>query len=469
MSPRRKSRAAERKRDTRDSTLRTLLLSPDGRDLVAASLAQRRQRLDVIDSAIPPQTLLETVVREIRERTDLPPEIGVAMTHALISASMVQTGSTVRWHDSAQQIELGIWMVVLGPSASGKTLIRKIIERALNVTVVNLPEPGSARAFLDGLAEVGGRAFWLRDASFIVGMYDVTGYPEYARQDLDFFKQWQQPDGNFVSQGGQFDGVGQVLWAYGQHYEITHDLAFAQEVFPSVVKAVAWIKQARQEDPLHLMPATRPGDNEDITGHVTGHNFWALAGLKNAVILANATGNKKEAADFRQEYNDFLATLVNVLDRVTKNTDGYIPPGLDGQHGQDWGNMEAVYPEIILSPDDPMVVATLNATRAKYREGIMTYGDEKFLHDYLGFSNTETELIQGKQELVVKDLYAELVHTSSTHAGFETDIPVWGDRDFRENLSPHGWYAARLRICVRNMLVREQGQDLHLLSAISPA
>lgn len=312
-------------------------------------------------------------------------------------------------------------------------------------------------------------AFWLRDASFIARMYDITGYPTYDRQVLDFFSQWQQPDGNFVSQGGQFDGVGQVLWAYGQHYEITHDQAFAEKVFPSVLKAVAWIKQARQSDSLHLMPSTKPGDNEDITGHVTGHNFWALDGLENAVILANATGHEAEATDFQREYDDYRSTLIRVLDRVTQKTGGYIPPGLDGQHGQDWGNILAVYPGIILPPDGPMVTATLNTTRAKYKEGIMTYGDGKYLHDYLGFSNMETELVRGEQELAVEDLDAELVHTSSTHAGFETGILAWGDRDFGDNLSPHGWFAARLRIALRDMLVREQGPDLHLLSAISPA
>ncbi|MGC9198503.1 MAG: hypothetical protein ACP5E5_06120 [Acidobacteriaceae bacterium] len=312
-------------------------------------------------------------------------------------------------------------------------------------------------------------AFWLRDASFIVRMYDVTGYPKFAQQDLDFFKRWQQPDGNFVSQGGQFDGVGQVLWAYGEHYRITHDRAFAEQVFPAVVKAVAWITQARQSDPLHLLPTTRPGDNENITGHVTGHNFWALDGLKNAVVLAKATGHEAEAQTFQHEYDDYLATFLHVLDNVTKKTDGYIPPGLDGQHGQDWGNMLAIYPGIVLDPNNPMVTATLDATRAKYREGIMTYDDEKDLHDYLAFSNTETELIRDQQELAIKDLYAELVHTSSTHAGFETDIPSWGDRDFEDNLTPHGWFAARLRICLRNMMVREQGHDLHLFSAISPA
>ena len=311
-------------------------------------------------------------------------------------------------------------------------------------------------------------AFWLRDASFIARMYDVTGYPTYARQVLDFFAQWQDPDGNFVSQGGQFDGVGQVLWAYGQHYKITRDRKFAEEVYPSTLKALAWIKQARQSDPLHLLPATRPGDNEDITGHVTGHNFWALNGLENGNVLAEATGHKAEASEFQSEYKDYRSTFTKVLDQATQKTGGFIPPGLDGQHGQDWGNLLTVYPGIVLPLDNPMVKATLNATRAKYKEGIMTYGDGVWLHDYLGFTNSETELLLGDQELAVKDLYAELVHTSSTHAGFETGILAWGDRDFADNLSPHGWFAARLRIYARDMLVREQGRDLHLLSAISP-
>lgn len=311
-------------------------------------------------------------------------------------------------------------------------------------------------------------AFWLRDASFIARMYDLTGYPAYARQVINFFAQWQQSNGNFLSQGGQFDGVGQVLWAYGQHYAITHDRAFADEVFPAVERAVAWIQQARASDPLHLLPATTPGDNEAITGHVTGHNFWALDGIRNAILLAQATGHPQQAARLQQEYDDYHATLMKVLDRVTRSSGGSIPPGLDGQGGQDWGNMLSVYPGEVLSPDNPMVKATLNATRAKYKEGIMTYGDGAYLHDYLGFSNTESELILGDQQLAVQDLYAELVHTSSTQTGFETGVIPWGNRDFYDNLAPHGWFAARLRIALRNMFVREQGNDLHLLSAISP-
>ena len=312
-------------------------------------------------------------------------------------------------------------------------------------------------------------AFWLRDSSYIVRMYDATGYPEFAAQDLAFFPRWQQPDGNFVSQGGQFDGWGQTLWAYGQHYRLTHDRAFAERVFPAVVKAVAWLQRARAGDPLHVMPVTRPGDNEDIEGHVTGHNFWALAGLKNAIALAEGLGRQTEEEDFRREYDDYRAALLKVLDGVTAATHGYMPPGLDGQHGQDWGNMLAVYPEEILDPHDAKVTATLQGTRAKYQEGIMTYGDGQFLHHYLTMKNTETEVIRGDREWALQEFYALLLHTSSTQAGFEYDIAPWGPRDFQQNLAPHGWFAAKFRTLLRDMLVREQGQELHLMSVVSPA
>ena len=122
----------------------------------------------------------------------------------------------------------------------------------------------------------------------------------------------------------------------------------------------------------------------------------------------------------------------------------------------------------MLPPDDPRITATLNATQAKYQEGIMTYGDGRWLHHYLTIKNTLTEVVRGDQEQAVRELYALLLHTSSTQAGFEYAIRPWGDRNFEGNLSPHGWFAAEYRTLLRNMFVREDGSDLHLLSVLSP-
>ncbi len=312
-------------------------------------------------------------------------------------------------------------------------------------------------------------AFFLRDGADIVHSYDVTGYPLFAKQDLEFFAKKQLPDGNFLSQEQQYDGWGEAVWAYAQHYRITHDRQFAAWALPQIARAVDWLKKARAADPLHIMPASNVRDNEYVSGHLTGYNFLALDGLRVAIQMAKETGHADLAQNWQTEYEDYHQAFFKVLDAQCAAHDGYIPPALDGQQGgYDWGNLLSVVPEPTLDAHDPRVTATLKATQAKYAEGIMTYADGKFLHDYLGFKNTMTETIRGDQEQALHEFYAELVHTSSTQAGFEFNIRPWGDRDFGNNLAPHGWFAAEYRTLLRTMLVREDGDTLHLLSVISP-
>lgn len=312
-------------------------------------------------------------------------------------------------------------------------------------------------------------AFYLRDSADIVHSYDVTGYPLFAKQDLQFFATKQLPDGNFLSQPEQYDGWGEAVWAYAQHYRITHDKEFAEWALPQIARAVDWLKQARAADPLHIMPASNVRDNEYVPGHLTGYNFLALDGLRLAIQMASETGHPDLAQNWQAESDDYRQAFFKVLDAQAAAHADYIPPALDGQKGgYDWGNLLSVVPEPALDPHDPRVTATLKATQAKYAEGIMTYADGKFLHDYLGFKNTMTETIRGDQQQALDEFYAELLHTSSTQAGFEFNIRPWGDRNFGSNLAPHGWFAAEYRTLLRTMLVREDGNELHLLSVLSP-
>jgi len=315
-------------------------------------------------------------------------------------------------------------------------------------------------------------SFYLRDGADIVHSYEVTGYPEVAAQVLKFFAKSQKEDGNFLSQGEQYDGWGEALWGYSQHYRMTHDKQFAEWALPQIVRAVAWLRQARAADPLHLLPASNVPDNEYVQGHLTGYSFLALSGLKLSIAMAADTGHKDLAADWQKEYDDYRATFLKILDQRSAERGGYIPPALDGQKGgYDWGNLLSVVPEPTLDPFDPRVTATLNNTQSRYQEGLITYADGEFLHHYLTIKNTMTEVIRGSeqdQQQALRELYALLLHTSSTHAGFEFAITPWGDRDFQDNLSPHGWFAAEYRTLLRTMLVREDEKQLHLMSTISP-
>ena len=314
--------------------------------------------------------------------------------------------------------------------------------------------------------------FYLRDSADFVRMYDTSGYPQIARAILDFFPTRQQPDGNFLSQPGQFDGWGEALWTYGEHYRITHDKTFAAAAYPHIVRAVAWLERAVAADPLHIMPATDVRDNEYIPGHLTGYNFLALDGLQAAVLMAHDLGRSDDEARFTALQQKLRANFMKQLDKVTAVTGGYIPPALDGDPGgTDWGNLLALTPEQQLPAFDPRITATLRRAQAGYEEGLITYhqpGQGVYLHHYLTIKNTLTEIIRGEQPQAIREFYAELLHTTSTHAGWEYSIRPWGDRDFSGNLSPHGWFAAEFRNLLRNMMLREDGSTLHLLSAVSP-
>ena len=315
--------------------------------------------------------------------------------------------------------------------------------------------------------------FYLRDSADFVRMYDTTGYAKIAGHVVDFFASRQRDDGLFLSQPGQYDGWGEALWTYGEHYRMTRDPAFAAQVYPRVLRAVDWLEKAMAEDPLHIVPSTNIHDNEYIPGHLTGYNFLALDGLEAAELFAHDLGHSDDELRFRKIEAQLRKNFVSQLDQITAKTGGYIPPALDGDMGgTDWGNLLSLVPEQQLSPFDPRVTATLRATQARYEEGLMTYrqpGQGTYLHHYLTIKNTLSELIRDEQEEAIREFYAVLVHTSSTNAGFEYSIRPWGDRDFSGNLAPHGWFAAEYRNLLRNMMVREEGDTLHLLSAVSPA
>jgi len=315
--------------------------------------------------------------------------------------------------------------------------------------------------------------FYLRDSADFVHMYDTSGYPSIARHVLDFFSTRQQPDGNFLSQPGQYDGWGEALWTYGEHFRITHDRAFAAEVYPRITRAVAWLEKALAGDPLGLVPATDVRDNEYVAGHLTGYNFLALDGLQAAELLAHAVERFGDESHDKAIEEALRSRLMARLATITAKTGGYIPPSLDGDGGgTDWGNLLSVTPEPQLDPWDPRVTATLRYTQERYQEGLITYRQPDqgtYLHHYLTIKNTLTELVRGEQEQAIREFYAELMHTTSTHAGWEYSIRPWGGRDFSGNLSPHGWFAADFRNLLRNMMLREQGDQLHLLSAVSPA
>jgi hypothetical protein len=340
---------------------------------------------------------------------------------------------------------------------------------------------------------------WIRDSSFFTRTYDMLGLPDIARDTLkpfvvrkdgkvvSFFKPGSpQPAGARLSV--QDDYWGQVLWAVGAHYRTTDDKAFLKEIYPLLADHIQLFVNKCKQDPRGLWPVAGPYDNEAINGHYTGHSFWALLGLKYAVLMAKGMNRPDDAARWQKIHDDYKANFMTQLRSLAAKAEGYIPPGMDNvSDGNDWSNASGgLYPFEVLSPADPLAKSTLEMVRNfNYREGIMTYGGNAWvaknlakegkespdgtLHHYETFYVTESNTILGRQKRVIEDLYSILAHTGSTNSGFEFGIPAWGSRDPNDNFTPHGWFASRYMSQIRDLLVREQGTEIHLASALAPA
>ena len=267
------------------------------------------------------------------------------------------------------------------------------------------------------------RAFWIRDAAIETQALDLAGLHAAAAQNLSFIDAFQQADGLFISQAGQYDGWGEALWALSQHALLAQEPAYAAAQLGRIGAAIGWLSVASAADRLGLLPASNPDDNELAYGHITGDDLWAAAGLRSAIAAATLAGRRgmqppprrdraptprprrKSAAATPAEASADAAAWTAVdqrfeaaLDREIATAvarEGHIPPVLDAKGGQDWGNYWAAFPVQVLGARSPAVTATLRWARAHMAEGLPTYLGGSELHDYLGFRLFQTELAAG--------------------------------------------------------------------------
>jgi hypothetical protein len=310
--------------------------------------------------------------------------------------------------------------------------------------------------------------FDLRETALLVRLLDLTGQHELSKQILR--RLWAAP---FSFEWGE---VGPVLWACGQHLELTRDWAFGREVYPALKKILYALYDARQRDPWKILPAIVKGKRAI---HTTGDNFYALLGWRYAIPIARAVGAPEDVSFFTRELEALRKAFDRRLNDAAKASAGFIPPALELENGFDTGNLAAVYPAEVLAPTNENVSATWERARGQFDEGLLTQSEARdpfrfWMYPHLTAYIAETELRRGEQANVIERLYALLMHTSAAHLGCDERMQPWGDRNCPalpvSLLQPGRFgFAGSLLMLVRNMLLREDGRELHLLSAVSPA
>lgn len=328
----------------------------------------------------------------------------------------------------------------------------------------------------------------------IMASLEFMGHEDTCREGLRFLARKQFPDGSFrlefYPEGMWWEMWGYNMWGFARHYELTRDEAFLREVYPVVQKGMAWQAEIAAQDPEGLWPPATIADDAYLKNcRQTGQAIWGLIGLAGAVRLAQAIGNEADRERFQAQYDSFRAAFDRLLANQTAQTGGYICPALERTTaGNDWDNLLLLYPEQLFDPFDERVKATLDTVRAKYQEGVLgytwpcatdqhgeefTFNEQPGLHYWQTPNMTQTALVRGTpedQQWALRELYAMLLHTTSTHLTGEFGTIPWSTRDcsHTHNILPQGTSAAKATQAIRNMLLREQGADLWLFSAVSP-
>ncbi|MGD0498488.1 MAG: hypothetical protein ABSC23_08625 [Bryobacteraceae bacterium] len=410
---------------------------------------------------------------------DLP--AGEGARAAGISAARAEAAATAHWNeflDRGADLRLGVSRL--------DNLYRTSV---LNILLLRTRYPGAG---IDGqdlyVVKPGVTAynnFWTRDGSYMATALGLAGHTGETERSLRLFWQqglkgvlatWgQQPGGFWQSPITEWDANGEALWALVHHFELTRDRQWLANAYDSIRRGGLWIKYACEQTQFTNENGERPayygllprGEGEAIaSGFNYYHNFWAVLGLRQAILAAEALNQQADAEVFHAAYSSLYAYLMTSVKTAFERTGGgkYIPATPSDPTPSIWGSANALYPCRFLDPQDPMMSATLAALDGQLEEDVSVYG-KGHLWTYITAELAMCHLLRNELDMFYRLFNGVVAHSSPTNAWIE-GIRVSdrrGDGDM-----PHGWAAAEYVFLHRNSLVFENDGVLELCWGVQP-
>jgi len=169
---------------------------------------------------------------------------------------------------------------------------------------------------------------WMRDGSLTSAALLQMGNPELVREFLDWYAQFQQPNGKIpaivdargVDPIDEHDSPGQFIYAVMQYFRFTHDTTWLRGKWDHVVKTVRYIQSLRAQRKTDLYHTGTPeqracyglvpesASHEGYLGnpkHSYWDDFFILRGLKDAAMIARILGERTLEEEFAAERDDF--------------------------------------------------------------------------------------------------------------------------------------------------------------------
>lgn len=113
--------------------------------------------------AVPPASILESILSEFKQKTNIPLEVPFFTFMHYLSAHLVQRGVHLKIRN--MEVSMEFWTIILASSGAGKTYTHKALKSHLGADFqeVNGSAAVSSRQFIEELETAGGKGLWQRD------------------------------------------------------------------------------------------------------------------------------------------------------------------------------------------------------------------------------------------------------------------------------------------------------------------
>jgi hypothetical protein len=319
--------------------------------------------------------------------------------------------------------------------------------------------------------------WWVRDCAYVVNALDMGGYDGFAaaacrdavRHDV------------MTGFGAEGDVPGELIWMLSEHYLLTRDRGFLEEVHPFIeAKAELLIAMRHADRPMFahqefvtsecgLVPSVdllcAPARDGLIVGKMDHHfplfwvNGFAFLGLSRAAACAEALG--RDGSRFSAEAEAVRRAMRGAF-------------GTFGRNERDFTC--AVWPTGWASREDPQLRSKFDDWWRAVRMPGGIYAPEK-LWTYFEVGQAHNYLLLGSRERAWTTIERFLTnhHAPGLYTYHEgqrdenTALLLWQRTrgwDKAPCVTPHGWTAAELFLLLRDCLVREEGGALVVGSGV---
>jgi len=294
--------------------------------------------------------------------------------------------------------------------------------------------------------------FWFRDAAYMLNALDKAGFSDYSEKVIDSFKNYQNKDGYFRSQKGEWDSNGQAIWTIYQHYLFSGKSSIINSNFEACFNAVKWIERNRKNNNFSgLLPAGLSAEHLGLSDYYYWDNFWSLAGIDSFIKMCEVLKKENEKNFALRLFNEYYQTVNTLI----KNKYIELPsdvitagPARSTDCGM-IGSVCAVYP-LLLPIDQNTALSTLNYIAENYFVDGLFF--QNFIHSgqniYLTIQIAHAYLLLGRRKNFLTIMRKVTEAASPVHNYPEAIHPgtkggVMGD-------GHHGWAAAEYVLAVRD-------------------